>query len=136
MNEQLDFDSMGEEPQSATGNQQVPSERPTPPKEVNQPDASVERLDDNYTSESPVVDRDLPPVIAAVLGTAGPNGVRKLAFKPAEVVEITGLGRSTVWARMKDGSLRYQQVTPNKRVIPIWHLLDFLGYEDPDSHVA
>jgi len=133
MNEQLDFDSMGEEPEPAAGNQQVPAERSTPPKEVNQPDESVERLDDNYTSEVPDANRDLPPAIAAVLGTAG---MRKLAFKPAEVVEITGLGSSTVWARMKDGSLRYQQVTPNKRVIPIWHLLDFLGYEDPDSHVA
>lgn len=62
--------------------------------------------------------------------------MRKLAFKPAEVVEMTGLGRSPAWARMKDGSLSYTKVAPSKRVIPIWDLLDFLGYPDRDSHAA
>ena len=56
--------------------------------------------------------------------------LRELAFFAAEipdVVEATGISRSTLYERMDDGSLKYAQIAERKRVIPVWDLLDFLG---------
>lgn len=81
-------------------------------------------------------DEKIAAVVARLMRERPIHELTKFAFTPDEVGTLIGVGRSTVWKQMINGSLSYTYVAPKKRVITIWDLLDFLGRHSPDGAAA
>lgn len=74
-----------------------------------------------------LADENAMKLITEVMRDRSLGELTFFAVEIPEVVRLTGIGRSTLYERMEDGSLSYSQVASRKRVIPVWALLDFLG---------
>lgn len=81
-------------------------------------------------------DEQVAAMVAKLMRERPIHELTKFAFTPDEVGTLIGVGRSTVWKNMIEGSLGYTYVAPKKRVITIWDLLDFLGRRSNDQASA
>lgn len=81
-------------------------------------------------------DEQIAAMVAKLMRERPIHELTKFAFTPDEVSTLIGVGRSTVWKQMIEGSLGYTYVAPKRRVITIWDLLDFLGRHSNDRASA